>query len=156
MQRRRVPAAARARIARATAAALLAGAVSAYAAVEFRHIVFDTPLDVPEPGADATEAVKQFHQTGKDPYVGDAQAAAEGRKLFQQWCASCHGPKGTGGMGPSLVDDQAQYPRTETHQGLFETIYGGALGAMQPFGQRIAQDDILKIIAYIEQLRSER
>lgn len=154
MKRRRVPGAApRAGLARGVAAALLLAAVGTYAAVEFRHIAFDTPLAVPPP---ETEAAKKFHQTGENPYVGKAEAVAEGKQLFQQWCVSCHGTGATGGMGPSLVDEQAQYPRTETQVGLFEAVYGGALGAMQPFGQRIPQDDILKITAYIEQLRSQQ
>lgn len=155
MERRRVSPAARARLARAAAAALVVTAAGTYAAVEFKHIVFDTPLKVPLP-EDATAAVKQFHRSGEDPYVGDDQAVAQGQQLFQQWCMSCHGPKATGGMGPSLVDEEALYPDTKTPLGLFETVYGGALGAMQPFGQRIPQDDILKIIAYIEKLRSEQ
>jgi len=154
MKRGRVrAAAARARLARGTAAVLWLGAVAVYGAVEFRHIAFDSPLDVPPP---ETEAARQFHQSGENPYVGDAEAVAAGQKLFRQWCVSCHGIKATGGMGPSLVDAQAQYPRTRTQVGLFEAVFGGALGAMQPFGKRIPQDDILKITAYIEQLRSRQ
>lgn len=144
------------RVARGAARAVLLAAASAFAAVEFRHIVFDSPLDVPAPGEDATEAVRQFHATGENPYDGDADAVAKGKRLFQQWCAACHAPDATGNIGPSLVDEKALYPRTETDVGLFETIYGGALGAMQSFGGRIPQDDILKIIAHINELRKDR
>lgn len=137
----------------AVAALLAAGLVSA--AVTFRHIVFDTPLDVPS-GPDVSEAARQFHATGENPYAGDPEAIAEGERLFQQWCASCHAPDATGNIGPSLVDDEARYPRANTDVGLFEAIYGGALGAMQAFGGRIPQDDILKIVAYINELRKDR
>lgn len=125
--------------------------------VEFRHIVFDTPLDVtPASGEKVTEAVRKFHATGKDPYVGDPEAVAEGKKLYAQWCASCHGADATGGMGPSLVSESPVYPRTKTDKGLFEAMYGGAFGAMQPFKGRITQDEMLKIVAYIQELRKKR
>jgi cytochrome c-L len=36
---------------------------------------------------------------------------------------------------------------------MFSIIYGGAGGAMQPFAKRgMAQDDMLKIIAYVRTL----
>ncbi len=140
----------------ALAAVLLTGALWAAEAPKqkYRHIAFDTPLEVAaKPGEEITKAVREFHATGKNPYGGDPKAAAEGKKLYDEWCASCHMPLGTGGMGPSLVGAKHIYPRTETDVGLFETIYGGALGAMQPFGDRLTQDEMLKLIAYINSLR---
>jgi cytochrome c-L len=38
---------------------------------------------------------------------------------------------------------------------MFEIIYGGAAGAMQPFGKRMDQDDILRIMAFVETLRAQ-
>lgn len=125
--------------------------------IQFKHIAFDTPLDVkPRPDEKITPAVQQFYETGKDPYVGNPQALAEGKKLYDQWCAGCHMPDGSGGMGASLIAEKPTYPRNSTDVGLFETIYGGALGAMQPFNDRLTQDEMLKIIAYIHELRKKR
>lgn len=145
-------------------AAVLAGSLAAVGLslaetpkIQFRHAAFNTPLDVkPHPGEPITDAVRQFYETGKDPYVGDPQAVAEGKKLYNQWCASCHMPDGSGGMGASLIADKPLYPRNNTDVGLFETIYGGAAGAMQPFNDRLTQDEILKIVAYIHELRKKR
>jgi cytochrome c-L len=47
------------------------------------------------------------------------------------------------------------YPRVTTDKGLFEVVFGGAAGAMQPFGQRMTQDQILKAMAYVRTLMSK-
>jgi cytochrome c-L len=132
--------------------ALAAGVVSA--AIAFRHIAFGTPLDVtPRPGETPSEAVKAFHETGQNPYVGDASAREDGKRLYEAWCQSCHLPDGSGRIGPSLIGPQHIYERTATDVGLFETIFGGALGAMQSFRDRMTQDEILRLGAYVESLR---
>jgi cytochrome c-L len=61
-------------------------------------------------------------------------------------------PDGSGRMGPSLIDDTLKYERVATAHGEFEVIYGGAAGAMQAMGQRFTQDEILKIMAFVETL----
>lgn len=122
--------------------------------IQFRHAVDDQPLDLPpRPGEQLTEAVKQFRRTGVNPYAGDEGALAEGKKLYAQWCQSCHLPDGSGRMGPSLIDEEYYYPRVPTDIGLFEIIYGGATGAMQPFGRRMTQDQILKLMVYVRSLK---
>ena len=46
-------------------------------------------------------------------------------------------------------------PRVKTDAGFFEVVYAGATGAMQSFGNRVAQDDILKINAYVNSLKKK-
>src|SRR5262245_40904565 len=86
---------------------LVAGSLtrgSLAAAMAFRHIAFGTPLDVaPRPGEAVTDAMTRFHQTGENPYVGDAAALADGKRLYETWCQSCHLPDGSGRIGPSLI-----------------------------------------------------
>jgi cytochrome c-L len=142
-------------------AALLASAVvlpcfagGASAEVAFRHPLDDHPLDVevPEGGTPAAGAVRRFHETGENPYLGDPDAIAKGRRLYQRYCQACHLPDGTGRIGPNLVDEVFKYPRNGADVGYFETIYGGAAGAMQAFGTRLGQDEILAVIAYVRSL----
>jgi cytochrome c-L len=136
--------------------AALGGWLSSAPATEisFRHIVDDSPLDVSlRPNEPATEAVRRFHATGVDPYTGDAAALAEGKRLYETWCQSCHLPDGTGRIGPSLVSDVHAYPRTKTDVGMFEIVIAGGTGAMQPFRDRLSQDEILKVIAYVRSLK---
>src|SRR5207237_7056799 len=46
----------------------------------------------------------------KNPFTGNADAIAEGKKLFvQNTCSGCHGAGGGGGMGPSLIDDEWKF-----------------------------------------------
>jgi cytochrome c-L len=42
----------------------------------------------------------------------------------------------------------------KTDQGKFEIIYAGGAGAMQAFGRRITQDDILHVMAYLDELKA--
>jgi cytochrome c-L len=124
------------------------------AAVAFRHIAFGTPLDVsPRPGEAFTAAVRQFHETGQNPYVGDTAALADGKQLYETWCQSCHMPDGSGRIGPSLIGPQHIHARAATDVGLFEAVLGGTLGAMQSFRGRLSQDEILRLNAYVKGLR---
>lgn len=124
-------------------------------AVEFRNALDDSPLDLsPIKGETFTDAVKSFHETGKNPYVGNADAIAAGHKLFNDNCQVCHKPDATGGMGPNLIDDIVINARANTDVGKFEVIHSGAAGAMRPFSKRgITQDQILKIISFIDSLK---
>ena len=130
------------------------GAVFAEGVV-FRHAINDSPLDVkPGPNEVETEAVKTFKQTGRNLYRGDAQAIAEGKRLYEANCQVCHLPDGSGRIGPSLIGDDWVHERVATDIGMFEVIYGGASGAMQSFARRgMTQDQILKVVAYVRSLR---
>ena len=125
--------------------------------LDFGHVFDDAPLPVttPRSGETFSDAVLTFHVTGENPYSGDANAIAAGKPLYDRHCQACHMPDGRGRMGPSLIDDTYQYPRSATDKGFFEVIYGGAAGAMQGFGRRVDQDDLLKIMAYVETLRPD-
>lgn len=137
-------------------AAVLATAAGAAAqdGVQFLDPLDNTPLEVPLP-EDASEAVVQFHATGENPYAGDEAALAEGRRLYDRWCQSCHLRDGSGRIGPSLIDGTWKYERTHTAVGQFEIIHAGGAGAMQPFAPRLSQDEILQVIAYMDQLEAQ-
>ena len=68
---------------------------------------------------------------------------------------TCHMPDGSGRIGPSLIGNEHHYDRFSTDKGIFEIIYGGATGAMQPFGKRLKQDEILKVIAYVRSVKKK-
>lgn len=101
-----------------------------------------------------TEAVTQFHETGANPYAGDEAALEDGGKLYQKRCKACHAADGSGKVGPSLQDEEWMYQRTDTDVGRFEIIYGGGKGSMRGFGRQMDQDEILKVMAYIDVFRS--
>jgi cytochrome c-L len=132
------------------------GAGAAKDGVKFLDPLTNEPLELTQrPDQEITPAVEQFHATGDNPYAGDRQAIAEGERIYDRWCHACHLPDGTGRIGPSLADDTRSHPRTGTDVGQFEIIYAGGAGAMQAFGNRLDQDEILKVIAFLETLQKE-
>jgi cytochrome c-L len=128
--------------------------VGAAAMPQFTSPLDDSPLEIKLlPNEKITDGVQKFYDTGQDPYVGDTQASAEGKTIYDTFCQACHLPDGSGRIGPSLIGDTHRYPRFTTDKGLFEIIYGGATGAMQPFGKRLTQDQILHVMAYVRLLK---
>jgi len=114
----------------------------------------DSPLEIKLlPDEKLTEGVQKFYQTGENPYRSDPQALAQGRDIYQTICQVCHMPNGSGRVGPSLIGDTHHYPRFTTDKGMFEIVYGGATGAMQAFGKRLTQDQILCVMAYVRSLK---
>jgi cytochrome c-L len=119
-------------------------------AITFHYVLDGSPLDVSaKPGEEFSKAVVKFHETGQNSYNLDGEALSEGKDLYVSICQACHMPDGSGRIGPSLIDGQHQYPQITTDVGLFEVVFGGASGAMQPFSKRLSQDQILKVIAYV-------
>lgn len=139
----------------AGAALAISAGVALAEEIVFKHVLTGAPLDVkPRPNEVETEAVKTFKQTGKNPYIGDEQALAEGKKLYVAQCQACHLPDGSGRMGPSLITDNWIHKQSATDVGFFEILYGGASGAMQSFARRgMTQDQMLKVIAYTRSLK---
>jgi cytochrome c-L len=122
----------------------------------FLHALDNQPIEFSyRPEQAITPAVAQFHKTAQNPYAGDQAAIEAGKKLYTTLCQACHLQDGTGRIGPSLVDGEPARARTGTDRGRFEIIYAGGAGAMQAFGRRIDQDQILQLLAYLEVLRQE-
>jgi cytochrome c-L len=128
--------------------------VNAAGVPQFTSPLDNSPLEIRLlPGEKITEGVQKFYDTGEDPYKGDTKALAEGKVLYETYCQACHMPDGSGRIGPSLIADTHHYPRFTTDKGMFEIIYGVATGAMQPFGKRLTQDQILQVMAYVRSLK---
>lgn len=141
-------------------AAMLATVVTSAAAFadtpKFTSAIDDSPLPITLlTGETITPGVQTFYDTGEDPYKGDTAALAAGKSLYSANCQACHLPDGSGQIGPSLIGNTHHYPRFTTDKGIFEIVYGGATGAMQPFGKRLTQDQILKVIAYVRSLKKD-
>jgi len=107
-----------------------------------------------------TPAAKEFMTSGKNPYVGNADAIAKGKKVYQLYsCSQCHGPDGGGQVGPSLHGPDFRYPKDATNKGMFETVWHGTNGGMGAKGKGlmdptdpangITPDELLQVIAWI-------
>jgi cytochrome c oxidase cbb3-type subunit 3 len=96
------------------------------------------------PGAAVREVALQ------NPYWRDATAIRDGERLYGWYnCSGCHAGGG-GGMGPPLMDDQWIYGNRPAN--LYDVIVEGRPGGMPAFGGLIPEDQIWKIIAYIESM----
>lgn len=123
---------------------------------QFLHALDDAPIEFEfRPKQAITPAVEEFHRTAQNPYRGDPGAIEAGKKVYLKFCKTCHLKSGKGRIGPSLVDDKWKYARTGEDKGKFEIIYAGGAGAMQAFGRRMDQDDILRVMAYLDVLGKE-
>jgi mono/diheme cytochrome c family protein len=88
-----------------------------------------------------------------NPYEDEAGAAAEGRQLFVRFnCSGCHGGRAGGGMGPSLRDVEWLYGNTDAQ--IFNSISYGRDQGMPAWGTKLTQDQIWKLTAYIQSLRT--
>jgi len=107
-----------------------------------------------------TPAAKEFLATGKNKYIGDAEAIKKGNKIFGLYsCTQCHGPEAGGQVGPGLVGPTFKYPKDATNKGMFETMWHGTNGGMGAKGKGlmdptdptngITPDEALKVIAWI-------
>jgi len=83
----------------------------------------------------------------------DASAMTEGHELFQQNCASCHGPDGKGSYefgAPDLTD--AIWLYGGTYEDVFYTIYNARAGVMPAWKARLDENTIRQLAVYVHQL----
>jgi putative heme-binding domain-containing protein len=88
------------------------------------------------------------------PAIGNREAIAEGEKLYNETCTSCHGKDGTGGeLGPPVAAQNRRYLR-RTDDEIFDTIKNGIAGTqMPPYATQFTDDQIWRMTAYIRGLR---
>ena len=114
-------------------------------------------IKFPEKALAGTDAEKEFLKSGKNIYVGNAEAIATGKKRYNMWsCTQCHGPTAKGQVGPGLTGPKYNYAKDATNKGMFETIWAGTNGGMGGKGYGIMAaddgttvDELLKIIAFV-------
>jgi cytochrome c-L len=118
-----------------------------------------SPLEIKAAFFDTAQA-KEFSTTGKNPYIGNAEASVKGKKLFQMYsCTQCHGGDAGGQTGPSLHGPDFKYAKDATNKGMFETIWNGTNGGMGAKGKGLMDptdpsnglkpDEVLQIQAWI-------
>ena len=140
----------------AAAPAATGAAISLVATQDDKPLVIDAALfDTP--------AAKEFLVTGKNPYIGNADAVAAGKKVFGMYsCTQCHGPEAKGQVGPGLIGPTFHYPKNATNKGMFETVWHGTnggmgakgIGLMDPTDAKngITPDELLKVIAWVRSM----
>jgi len=77
----------------------------------------------------------------------DAAAISGGKEIFIKNCATCHGQKGEGGIGPNLTDEYWLYGGDI--KGVFKTVKYGAKNGMQPWEKKMKPEEMQNVSSYI-------
>lgn len=107
-----------------------------------------------------TAQSKQFLSTGENPYNGNAEAIASGKKHYQTYsCAQCHGAQAQGQTASGLTGPRYNHAKSATDKGMFEIIWAGTNGGMSGKGKGVmdpgnlsnglSPDETLKVMAWI-------
>jgi cytochrome c oxidase cbb3-type subunit 3 len=84
----------------------------------------------------------------------NAQAMATAANLFQNNCAQCHGSDGGGARGfPNLTNDDWQWGGDP--DSIVQTIAGGRMAAMTPWGEILGEQGVDEVVAYVLQLSGQ-
>ena len=86
-----------------------------------------------------------------NPFKGDTEEIQEGAKVYAANCSSCHGGKGEGGVGPSLVAGKFEYGGAD-HE-LFASVMEGREGGMPPFKTSLGDKKVWEALAYIDSVK---
>ena len=142
---------------------VLTGLLLAAGACDSRNEMEPTPPDAADavvgvPGEIALEPGPVIGtDTGRafvNPYSGDAEAVAEGRRLYTWYnCGACHGALGGGGMGPPLRDGQWIYGGDAVS--IYRSIMQGRPEGMPGWIGRIPDDQAWRIVAFVGALASD-
>lgn len=85
-----------------------------------------------------------------NPYEGNSHAIRDGRLLYLAMnCNNCHGDGG-GSIGPTLWDDSWIYGSSPSE--IAESIIRGRPDGMPAYGNRIPEDQVWRIVAYLQYL----
>lgn len=84
----------------------------------------------------------------------DGKAHAQGLAVFTARCASCHGDRGQGLIGPNLTDLNQLHGASRMD--LFTTVSKGVPGtAMLAWSEQLAPADVIAVAAFVSTLRGQ-
>ncbi len=87
----------------------------------------------------------------KNPYEGQAEAAAAGRKLFERHCGACHGPEGRG--MESAVNLHSNLIQDAPPGVVFWALRNGRIRKGMPSWSALPDQQIWQIVTYIKTLK---
>jgi len=94
----------------------------------------------------------------KNPEPSNAESIEAGMKLYQRFCASCHGPQGkgdgslalAGGTPSDLTDDAWDYGSTDGE--IFVAIRDGVSADMLAYKEKLTEKQIWQVVNYLRSL----
>ncbi len=86
----------------------------------------------------------------ENPYEHDPKSVAEGKGIYAENCAGCHGAGLKGDVGPDLT---GHLKYGESDGKMYEAIAKGRPNGMPAFEAQLGRDRIWKVLAYIDSVR---
>lgn len=86
----------------------------------------------------------------ENPYEQDEKAVTEGKGIYAEHCAGCHGGDLKGDDGPDLTD-HLSYGESDAEK--YRSIAEGRPGGMPAFGSQLGRERIWKVLAYVDSVR---
>lgn len=78
-----------------------------------------------------------------------AQSARDARKLYADFCASCHGANLQGGTAPALLGETWKHGSTD--EALTASIRNGTSGGMPGFGESLSEIELRGLVVYLRE-----
>ncbi len=90
-----------------------------------------------------------------NPLASSTAAVADGQRLFDQTCQTCHGPSGQGSdRGPSLATPGLVHGNTDAD--VFRSIRAGVPGTQMPPFAGLTDTQIWQLVSYVRSLQGGR
>jgi cytochrome c oxidase cbb3-type subunit 3 len=112
------------------------------------------PSLVAEYDAEQAEAARKLAATKPltddmlDKLAKDPQTLGEGEKVFAKHCASCHGDRGEGKIGPNLTDSYWLHGSKPTE--LYKSVSGGWVEKGMPAWQPVlGAERVRQVVAWV-------
>jgi mono/diheme cytochrome c family protein len=102
----------------------------------------------------AAAALGVFYLSAQDrndinPMARNPDAAASGRRLYDQTCQACHGGEARGDRGPALT---GAFSHGSEDGDLFRNIHDGITGSGMPAFASLTADQVWQLVSYLRSL----
>ncbi len=114
------------------------------------HFFHQGPLQAEEYENEMAEAAEKYKRSDTETkqivLLTDEVSLQAGAATFAKSCAACHGPKGKGGIGVDLTDDEWLYGNSP--ENIFNTIKNGTSKGMTSFSS-LPDEQIMQVTSFI-------
>jgi len=92
---------------------------------------------------------QQTNPAQKNPVHGKPEAIRDGKAIYDQICAGCHGSKGDGGRGPAV--NKGVFKHGSEDAQVFGVIKNGVAGTAMP-AMGLSDDEVWQVVSFLRSL----
>ena len=123
------------------------------------YIIFIAPLALAGLGSVAMAQGSPDAAALENPVTSTPESIAVGQESYDQYCASCHGRTGEGGVGNDLIPDSPNltdetWDHGSTDGNIFDAIKNGVPPNfdMIPWSNRLTDEEVWNVVNYLRSL----